>query len=187
MKTSYKLLSVILGATAMLAAFVTPLFVIVTSPVSDSTSTVKFNLKQIIILLSQRDFNHFLNNLFFNSAYSDFRPKFLTAFSFFIFAVICALLIVVFSLAKKKYIYNIFCSGAGLVSLLISSLAVSSISSQAAAGDSGLGQNLLDVFNDFFNLKAINCGTAYFFMGLCFIVVLTISGSLAIINKPLKK
>lgn len=187
MKTSYKVLSVILGTTAMLTALVTPLFVIVTSPVSDSTATVKFNLKQIIHLLAQRDFKHFLNNLFFNPLYSDFRPKFLTAFSFFLFAVICALLIVIFSVTKKKYVYNIACSGAGLISLLISSLAVSSISYQAAAGDSGLGSNILDVFNDFFNLEAVNCGTAYFFMGLCFLVVFTISGSLAIINKPLKK
>lgn len=187
MKTSYKVLSELLGITALLAAFVTPLFVVVTSPVSESTATVKFNLRQIVDLISHRDFNKFINNLFNNSDYSDFRPIFFTAFIFFLLAVICALMICVFSLTRKKYIYNIACSGGGLIFLLISSLAVSGVSYQASVGDNGLGDNLLDVFDDFFNLQAVTCGATYFFMGMCFIVIFAISGSLAIISRQSAK
>lgn len=187
MKTSYKALSVILGATALLTSFVTPLFVVVTNPMSGSTATVSFTLKQIIDLMSRKTVEKFVNNLFYNSAYVNFYPKFLTAFIFFWSAVICALLIIIFSIIKKQYVYNIVCSASGLVSLLISSLAISSISFQAAAGNIGIGKNLLDIFDKFLNLRAINCGTAFFFMGLCFIVIFAFSGSLAIVSKPLKK
>lgn len=184
MKTSYKALSVVLGATALLSSFTTPLFVVVTSPISGSTATVKFNLKQIIDMLSINGTDRFINNLFYNSAYANFCPKFLTAFIFFWSAVICSLLIIIFSIVKNKYIYNIVCSAYGLISLLISAIAISSISSQAVAGNSEIGKNLLDIFDQFLNIQSINCGTAFFFMGLCFIVVFTISGSLAIVNKP---
>lgn len=187
MKTSYKVLSEFLGITALLAAFVMPLFVVVTSPLSESTATVKFNLRQIVDLISHRDFNRFINNLFTNSDYSDFCPIFLTAFIFFLLSVICALMVCIFSLTRKKYVYNIACSGAGLIFLLISSLAVSGISYQASVGDNGLGNNLLDIFDEFFNLQSVICGAAYFFMGMCFIVIFAISGSLAIISRQSAK
>lgn len=180
MKIWYKALSCVLGTASFLSSIVLPIFVIISLPISNSTTITGFNLKHVIKMLSSRSFSKFLNDLFFNSAYADFVPKFFVAFIFFVVSIVLALLIVLFSITKKKYIYNIVCSGLGVVSLIISSVGVSAISVQAAAGNIDFGKNMLDIFDDFINLSAINCGSAYFMMGLCFLIIFIVSGSLAI-------
>lgn len=186
MKTSYRALSVFSALASVLSAFLTSIFIIISSPMESTSTFIGYSFRDILDLFSRGSFERFIDNLFNNSEYSNFKPEFLLAFTFFSLAIIFSALIVFFSLLKKPYIFNIAFSVAGLASLLLSAIGVSAVSYQAASGNIDFGKNKLDIFNDFLNVKAINCGGAYFLMGFFLCVTLLIAGFHAILNNENK-
>lgn len=182
MKTSYRALSVFSALAAVLSAFLYPIFIIVSSPMENSATFIGYSFQDILNFFSKGSLGRFIDNLFNNSEYLNFKPEFLLAFISFCLAIIFATLIVFFSLLKRPCIFNMAFSAAGLTSLLLSAIGVSAISYQAAAGNIDFGKNRLDIFNDFLNVKAINCGGAYFLMGFFLFATLLISGFNIILN-----
>lgn len=187
MKISYKAVSFFSGAASLLSPFIYTIFVVVSSPTSGSKTLIGYTLKDIIRLFSDGDFAKFTSNLLSNSDYSNFKPNFLTALIFLIIAIISAAAIIVSSLISKHYTTNIFLSLAGFASLVISAMGISAISSQVSSMNIDFLKVKLDIFYDFLNLKAINCGGTYFIMGFFFCVVLLISGAFAIFYRENKK
>lgn len=186
MKTLYRAISVLSGIAALLSAFLSSIFIVISSPIEDSTTVIGYSLHDIINLFHEGAFGKFMDNLFNNSEYSNFQPEFLLAFISLSLAIIFTSLILIFSLLKKPCKFNIAFSISGLVSLVLSAIGVSAISAQATSGNIDFGKNKLDIFNDFLNIKAINCGEAYFLMGFFLCVTLLISGFYMILSHECK-